>query len=442
MNYSSAHNLLLELLTDLQSPDLLSQFFILVLSAGIGWIVTRIWSKRLALASERPEGFPISADSFRNVLTPLLIAILVELCILVINRWHHVGLLRVAVPLLLSLSLIRAVFFLLRKAFVKQGGIGRLIQAFEHTFALIVWISFALYITGLWPELVQVLDETMIPVGRHRESLLVIIQALLSVAVTVVLALWASAALEHKLMQLESFHSSVRVVIARAGRAFFLLLAILTSLSLVGIDLTVLSVFGGALGVGLGLGLQKLVSSYVSGIVILVERSLTLGDIISVDRYKGEVIQINARCTILRGNDGSETVIPNEMMVSLPVQNFSLSDRRVKLTTNFIVSYSTDITFFTRQTQQLLLGISRVLADPAPELLIKRLAPEGLELELAFWIADPELGSARLISDVNTVLLNLISQHQVQIPAAAAAEKSPNVSDQTDKSLIHKPLSD
>ena len=81
---------------------------------------------------------------------------------------------------------------------------------------------------------------------------------------------------------------------------------------------------------GLGLGLQKLVSSYVSGIVILVERSLTLGDIISVDRYKGEVIQINARCTILRGNDGSETVIPNEMMVSLPVQNFSLSDRRVK----------------------------------------------------------------------------------------------------------------
>ena len=442
MNYSSTHNLVQELLADFQSPDLLSQLFILVLCSALGWIVTRSWSKRFALVSEKPDGFPISADSFRNVLTPLLIVILVELSVLVINRWHHVGLLRVAVPLLLSLSLIRAVFFLLRKAFVKQGRIGSLMQAFEHTFALIVWISFALYVTGLWPELVKVLDETMIPVGRHRESLLVIIQALLSVAVTVVLALWASAALEHKLMQLESFQSSLRVVIARAGRAFFLLLAILTSLSLVGIDLTVLSVFGGALGVGLGLGLQKLVSSYVSGIVILVERSLTLGDIISVDRYKGEVIQINARCTILRGNDGSETVIPNEMMVSLPVQNFSLSDRRVKLTTNFIVSYSTDIPFFTQQTQQLLLGISRVLADPAPELLIKRLATEGLELELVFWIADPELGSARLISEVNTVLLHLISQHQVQIPAAVTAEKSSQVPDQTDKSLIHKPLPD
>lgn len=419
MNYSSAHNLWLGLLADVQSSDFLSQFFMLAFSGVLGWAVTSSWSKRFSQETEKPEGLPLSADSFRGVVTPLLIAILIELCVLVINRWHHVGLLRVAVPLLLSLSLIRAVFFLLRKAFVKQGRIGRLMQAFEHTFALIVWIGFALYVTGLWPELVQILEETMIPIGRHRESLLVVIQALLSVAVTVVLALWASAALEHKLMQLESFHSSLRVVIARAGRAFFLLLAILTSLSLVGIDLTVLSVFGGALGVGLGLGLQKLVSSYVSGIVILVERSLTLGDIISVDRFKGEVVQINARCTLLRGADGSETVIPNEMMVSLPVQNFSLSERRVRLTIGLMVAYATDIVFFAKQTQQLLLGISRVLEDPTPELIVKRLAPEGLELELAFWIADPELGTARLISDVNMGLLDLIRLYKVQIPAVS-----------------------
>jgi small-conductance mechanosensitive channel len=440
MNYSSAHNLWLGLLADVQSSDFSSQLFMLAFSMVLGWAVSTSWSKRFSQESKKPEGLPLSADSFRGVVTPLLIAILIELCVLVVNRWHHVGLLRVAVPLLLSLSLIRAVFFLLRKAFVKQGRIGRLMQAFEHTFALIVWIGFALYVTGLWPELVQILEETMIPIGRHRESLLVVIQALLSVAVTVVLALWASAALEHKLMQLESFHSSLRVVIARAGRAFFLLLAILTSLSLVGIDLTVLSVFGGALGVGLGLGLQKLVSSYVSGIVILVERSLTLGDIISVDRFKGEVVQINARCTLLRGADGSETVIPNEMMVSLPVQNFSMSDRRVRLTTALMVAYTTDIAFFAQQTQQLLLGISRVLEDPAPELIIKRLAPEGLELELAFWIPDPELGTTRLISDVNMGLLDLIRLHKVQIPAVS--EKTPQFSDQTDKSLIHKPLSD
>jgi small-conductance mechanosensitive channel len=246
--------------------------------------------------------------------------------------------------------------------------------------------------------------------------------------------------LEQKLMQLETFHSSLRVVMARAGRAFFLLIAVLTSLSLVGIDLTVLSVFGGALGVGLGLGLQKLVSSYVSGIVILVERSLSLGDIISVDKFKGEVVQINARCTILRGTDGSETVIPNEMMVSLPVQNFSLSDRRVRLSTGLTVAYATDIANLTKQSQNLMLGISRVLADPAPELIVKRLAPEGLELELGFWIIDPESGTSDIISEVNSGLLTLLRELNIRIPVVL--EKTPQFSDQTDKPLIHKPLSD
>ena len=181
-------------------------------------------------------------------------------------------------------------------------------------------------------------------------------------------------------------------------------------------------------------------SSYVSGIVILVERSLSLGDIISVDRFKGEVIQINARCTILRGPDGSETVIPNEMMVSLPVQNFSLSDRRVRLTTGLFVAYTTDINNLAKEAMQLLRGISRVLTDPAPELIVKRLAPEGLELELAFWISDPELGTSSLISEINMGLLGLIRSLNIRIPTTL--EKTPQFLDQTDKLLINKPLSD
>ena len=178
----------------------------------------------------------------------------------------------------------------------------------------------------------------------------------------------------------------------------------------------------------------------MSGIVILVERSLSLGDIISVDKFKGEVVQINARCTILRGTDGSETVIPNEMMVSLPVQNFSLSDRRVRLSTGLTVPYATDIANLTKQSQSLVLGISRVLADPAPELIVKRLAPEGLELELGFWIIDSELGTTALISEVNSGLLALIRSLNIRIPVVL--EKTPQFSDQTDKPLIHKPLSD
>jgi small-conductance mechanosensitive channel len=241
-------------------------------------------------------------------------------------------------------------------------------------------------------------------------------------------------------MKFDAVHSSIRVVLARAGRALFLLIAVLISLSLVGIDLTVLSVFGGALGVGLGLGLQKLVSSYVSGVVILLERSLALGDIVAVDRFRGEVVQINARCTILRASDGSEAVIPNEMMVSSPVQNFSLPDSQARLSSQFIVAYQVNINEFAIDIKQSLAELPRVLAEPAVEVLIKRLAPEGVELEVAFWIADPEKGSAGLISEVNQRLLGLIQR--LHLFAADPGEKESPIHAQTDKSLIHKPSSD
>lgn len=440
MNTESAQTLLPGLISELQSPALLSQLLVLAVCLLAGWWLSRWLVTRFA-TPESWSGGGVPVDSFHRVLAPLLAVVLVALSVSALSRWQNVGTLRLALPLLLAFLLIRALFFMLRKAFVKDGRIGRVLQSVEQIIAAIVWLGLALYATGLWPELVQLLEQTTLPIGRHRESLLVILQALISVAVTVVIALWASAVLEQRLMKFDAVHSSIRVVLARAGRALFLLVAVLISLSLVGIDLTVLSVFGGALGVGLGLGLQKIVSSYVSGVVILLERSLALGDIVSVDKYRGEVVQINARCTVLRAGDGSEAVIPNEMMVSSPVQNFSLSDRQVRLTSQLMVGYQTDIDEFATRVRRALQELPRVMAEPAPDVLIKRLAQEGIELEVAFWIADPEKGSAALISEVNGLLLGLIRRLHVSIPQPG--EKESSVLTQTDKSLIHKPsLSD
>ena len=420
---------------ELQSTSLLMQVLVLIGCLFAGWWFSRWLVTRFSTQESWPVG-SVPVDSFHRVLAPLLAVVFIALSVAALNRWQSVGTLRLALPLMLAFLLIRALFFMLRKAFVKEGRIGRVLQSVEQSIAAVVWLGLALYATGLWPELVQLLEQTTLPIGRHRESLLVILQALISVAVTVVIALWASAVLEQRLMKFDAVHSSIRVVLARAGRALFLLVAVLISLSLVGIDLTVLSVFGGALGVGLGLGLQKLVSSYVSGVVILLERSLALGDIVSVDKYRGEVVQINARCTILRASDGSEAVIPNEMMVSSPVQNFSLSDRQVRLTSQLVVSYQTDIDALTTSVRHALRALPRVLAEPAPELLIRRLAQEGIDLEVAFWIADPEKGSAALISEVNHLLLGQIRRLNIVIPQPG--EKESSVPAQTDKSLIHK----
>ena len=434
------HNVWPVLLADLERPDLILQLLTLAAAIAAAWWLSGWVVSKFSSPPERLLAFRIPPDSFHRVLAPLLAVVFISLAVPVLGYWQHVSLLRLALPLLLALLLIRVVFFMLRKAFVKEGRIGSVLQMFEHTFSVIVWAGLALHLTGFWPELMLVLEETTLPVGRHRESLLVILQALISAGFTVMVALWASAVLEQRLMKFDALHSSLRVVMARAGRALFLLVAVLVSLSLVGIDLTVLSVFGGALGVGLGLGLQKLVSSYVSGVVILLERSLALGDIISVDRFRGEVVQINARCTVLRGSDGSEVVIPNEMLVSSPVQNFSLSDRNVRLTSTVMVGYSTDIDALTAAIFGQMSGMSRLLSDPAPEVLVKRLTPEGIELEVAFWIADPEKGSAGLISAVNSYLLGMIRAGNVSIPKSA--EKESSVLDQTDKPLIHKYLSD
>ena len=407
------------------------QLLTLAVCAALAWWFSRLLIRKFSAPADGSQAIQlplhIPIDSFHRVLAPLMAVVLIALAVPLTGRWQSVGLLRTVLPLMLAFLLIRIVFFMLRKAFVKEGRIGNALQTFEQSFAVIVWTGLALYLTGLWPELMLLLEETTLPIGRHRESLLVIIQALISVGVTVMIALWASAVLEQRLMKFDALHSSLRVVMARAGRALFLLVAVLISLSLVGIDLTVLSVFGGALGVGLGLGLQKLVSSYVSGVVILLERSLALGDIISVDKFRGEVVQINARCTILRGSDGSEAVIPNEMMVSSPVQNFSLSDKQVRLSSVLLVDYGTNIDEFAAQVRQALSGIERVLTDPGPEVLVKRLAQEGIELEVAFWIADPEKGSASVLSEANSCVLSKIRALQIRIPTPA--EKESSVSD-------------
>lgn len=440
MTLNSSHQWWPDLLAELGQPGVHWQLMVLAVCLALAWGLARLLTWGFASARERHARLPVPIDSFQMVLTPLLMVLLIALSVLVLGRWMPVGMLRLALPLLLSFLLIRSGFFLLRKAFARQGKASSLLQAFEWVFAVVVWIGLALYITGLWPDIVDFLDDTTVPVGRHRESLMVILQAVLSVAVTLFVALWASSALEQRLMRFDTVHSSMRAVLARTGRAAFILVAVLVSLSLVGIDLTVLSVFGGALGVGIGLGLQKLVSSYVSGFVVLLERSLSIGDIVTVDRYSGQVVKINTRYTVLKGTDGAEAVIPNELLVSATVQNFCLSDRLQRLSSLVIVGYETDLEPLFAEIERVVAPIPRVLSNPAPAVQLTRFAIEGLELEVSFWIDDPENGRIPVVAAVNRAVWRLLHARRVRMPGQRNTE--PPVTEETDKSLIAKPLSE
>jgi small-conductance mechanosensitive channel len=323
-----------------------------------------------------------------------------------------VNLLSIALPLLLSLAVIRIVFLVLRLSFRSA----RWLVGFERVFAFVVWGVVALHILGWLPLVIGVLEEVSFPVGKQQLNLWMLVQGGATVVVSLLLALWLGGLVEGRLSTTEGLDSNLRLVLTRLAKSLLVLLAVLISLPLVGIDLTTLSVFGGALGVGLGFGLQKIASNYVSGFIILLDRSIRLGNVISVGGDRGEVTRITTRYTVLRSNTGVEAIVPNEQLVSSVVLNESLTDRRIRLAVPVQVAYGTDL----EQAMALLVGCTRgqtrILADPAPQAFVVAFADSGINLELGFWIADPEAGSLALRSEINLAIWRAFRDTGIEIP--------------------------
>ncbi|UGQ45312.1 mechanosensitive ion channel family protein [Massilia endophytica] len=408
-------NLINDLLGDLRDPGLMWQLGALVVAIVLGWTLSGMIRSRLA--QREVHGVQrFGVESFGRVVGPLAIVCLLAAAQVVLQRWHHVNLLKVALPIFGSLAVIRFVFFLLRRVFARQGQLGAALLTFEKIFQLLVWLAFALYITGLWDDIYRHLDAIVLPLGKYRVSVAAIFQGAISVVVLLVLAMWAGAALEERLMNMPTLHTNLRVVLARTGRALLILVSVLLSLSLVGIDLTVLSVFGGALGVGLGLGLQKIASNYVSGFIILLDRSLTIGDMITVDKFSGQVTRINTRYTVLQGLDGVESIVPNEMFVSSPVQNSSLSNKMLALSTKVTVAYDSDLDQVLKLLEEAAASVERVSAEKPPGATLQAFGADGLELQLSFWISDPEHGKGGVTSDVNRAVWKALKDNRISLP--------------------------
>jgi small-conductance mechanosensitive channel len=232
-----------------------------------------------------------------------------------------------------------------------------------------------------------------------------------------VVALWISAVLERRVLQQTVSDLSLRKVAANTLRATLLLVGLLLALSTVGVDLTALSVLGGALGVGLGFGLQKLAANYVSGFVILFERSLRIGDTVRVDNFEGEVMDIKTRYTLIRAPNGRESVVPNEKLITERIENLSLADSRILLTTDITVGYDADVERVQRVLVDAALAVPRVLRDPAPAARLVRFGPDGLEFTLLYWIDDPVNGQINVRSDTNLQVLHGLRAAGIEIPS-------------------------
>ncbi|HSW04258.1 mechanosensitive ion channel family protein [Aquabacterium sp.] len=349
---------------------------------------------------------------FDGVLFPLLALGGVLLARLLLKDIVPFALFKLAVPLLASLAIIRVVARVLHVAFPGS----RVMRALERTLSWLVWLALVLWLTDLLPLVLAEMDAVHWKISGSDVSLRGLFEGALSAAVVLVLVLWLSASIEARLLAADSVNLSVRKIAANGTRAGLLLVGLLVALSVAGIPLGALSVMGGAIGVGIGFGLQKLAANYVSGFVILAERSLRIGDTVRVDNFEGRITDITTRYTVIRASNGRESIVPNEMLITQRVENSSFADSNIAVSTVVQVAYGSDLDALMPRLASAVAAVPRVLAEPVPSVELTQFAADGLELKIVFWINDLNNGQGNVRSAVNLAVLRSLNAAGVEIP--------------------------
>ena len=407
-----------QLWSDLHAPDFIWQVLALLLVLAVAWWLSFQLRQREHKDTEADAQSALrkfGSGSLKRIAFPLiaLMLVLVLRRVLAALQWEHLSVLVLAGPLLVSLALARMFAYVLRRVLPQ----GIFLTSFERVITGIIWFGVILHLTGLADPVIEALEQVSFPVGKQNLDLWMLLHGTVTVCVTLLVALWIASLIESRLMAAEKMDANVREVLARLAKAVLTVVALLCSLSLVGIDVTALSVFSGALAVGLGFGLQKIASNYVSGFIILLDRSIRLGNLVSVDATTtGTVSQITTRYTVLKTLTGTEVIIPNEYLVSNIVRNLSFSDTRVRVAVTVQVAYPTDLDQAIRVMVEAARQHERVLADPEPGVLLTDFAESGINLELGFWISDPEAGTGGVRSDVNRAIWKAFRESGIEIP--------------------------
>ena len=392
-------------------PTALTELGVLLACVVLAWLVVRFAGK----ARKTPDSTSImfGRRTVDGVLFPVLLLLFAYAAQIPLMRIMPLVIFKVAIPVLLSLALIRLGVKVLQVAF-KDAPV---IRALERTVSWLAWIAVVLWVSGLLPVILDELDGIKWKVGGSMLSVRTLLEGAITAGVVILITLWISAAIEARLLRSATGSElSLRKAVSNATRAILVFVGLLLAVSSVGIDLSALSVLGGALGVGVGFGLQKLAASYVSGFVMLAERSVRIGDSIRVDTFEGRITDIKARYTVVRGLSGRESIVPNEMFISNRIENLSLSDLQVLQSTVVSVSYDSDVELVMRLLKEAAISQERVLTEPAPGVNLTNFGVDGLEFTLNYWMTDPENGQQNLRSRVNLNILKALRDNGIQIP--------------------------
>jgi small-conductance mechanosensitive channel len=399
-----------DLADSLLHPSALTELAAVAGCLGLAWVVVRL------LRGTQVK--PLSVLFGRRIVDGVLFPVF-ALVFALIARWAlpQLGVpnavFKLAIPVLVSLVVIRLTVRVLTAAFPAS----RAMRAIERTVSWLAWIGVVLWVTGVLPVVMEELDGIAWKLGSTRISVRNVVEGSVSAIIVLVLALWISAAIEsHLIKGAHATNLSLRKIAANIVRALLLFVGLLFAMSAAGIDLTALSVLGGAIGVGLGFGLQKIAANYISGFVILAERSLRIGDMVKVDNFEGRITDIRTRYTVIRSLGGRESIVPNEILITQRVENASLADPRILIQSAVQVAYGTNVRALQPKLEAAMRRVPRVLADPAPGAQLSAFSADGMDLTLQFWISDPENGQGNVKSEVNLAVLDVLNAEGVEIP--------------------------
>ncbi|MBD3893708.1 mechanosensitive ion channel domain-containing protein [Hydrogenophaga sp.] len=393
-------------------PALWIELGVLLVCVALAWGLSALLRQTLGMQENRSSVL-FGRRLIDGVLFPLLLLTLAYSARAVLLELMPVTIFSHVIVVLLALVVIRIGVKVLQVALVQTPWV----RTLERSISWLAWFAVVLWLSGLLPLVLHELDQIKWTIGASELSLRTLLEGIITAAVVLILALWVSSAIESRLLRSASGGDlSLRKAVSNATRALLVLVGLLVALSAVGIDLTALSVLGGAIGVGIGFGLQRLASNYVSGFVILAERSMRIGDNVRVDNFDGRITQINARYTVIRSLAGRESIVPNEILLINRVENLSLADAQLWQSTVVTVGYESDVDLVMRLLSEAALAQPRVLRDPAPAVALSAFGPDGLEFTVGYWMVDPENGQLNLRSQINCAILQALRENNIEIP--------------------------
>jgi small-conductance mechanosensitive channel len=390
----------------------------------IGWLVgatLRTRYQRRGITTPTALTWQYLASQGIVVVAPVVVALLLVVFAhgILFAAHFDVTLMDAAVRLIGAYVAVRVGVFL----FAASLGNKSWMQHWENRLTLVIWLAIAARYLGWLDPIVAMLDSVGIAAGKTRITVWSILKLLFTLTLFVLVAAWISRWVERRLKKLTQFAPSTRIGIAKFANAFLIALSIMMGLNAAGVDLTALTVLTGAIGLGLGFGLQSIAANFVSGFVLLMDRSIKPGDVISLSGQAGTstenfgwVQELRGRYVVVRDRDGVEMLVPNQQLISNAVINWSYTDPRIRLKLPVRVSYQDDPELALQILLTACEGQSRVLRDPKPASRLMHFGDSGIELELRFWISDPQDGVNNVRSDVNRAIWRLFKEHRITVP--------------------------